>query len=53
MFASFDVVREAGATRTAVVKEFQARGRDGLLTITLSPKKGDPILSGVEIKTER
>jgi hypothetical protein len=51
--ASFDVAREAGATRAAVIQEFQARSRDGSLTITLSPKKGDPVLSGVEIKTER
>jgi len=52
-FASFDVAHEAGATRAAIVEEFQARGRDGLLTITLSPKKGDPILSGVQIKAVR
>jgi len=47
---SFDVVREAGKKHVAVVKELEATGAEGSLTISLIRKKGEPILSGLEVK---
>lgn len=49
VLSSFDIVKEAGAVRTAVVKEFTVEAA-GSLTIALVPRKGEPVLSGVEIR---
>jgi hypothetical protein len=45
---SFDVVREAGGPMISVVKELQNIESRGRLTVTFTPRKGKPLLCGVE-----
>jgi outer membrane protein assembly factor BamB len=47
-----DVVREAGEPNTAVVKQFQTAAKAGTLSISLLPRTGAPILSGLEIAAQ-
>ena len=48
----FDVVKEAGAPRRAVVREFGGISVLDALEITLTPVKGEPLLCGVELAVE-
>ena len=48
----FDVVREAGAPRRAVVRELRGISVLDALEITLTPVKGEPLLCGVELAAE-
>jgi len=45
----FNIAREAGGPMRGIVKEFKRIGVDRDLTIMLTPSKGEPILSGVEL----
>lgn len=49
VLTNFDIVREAGRKNAAVVKEFTV-GAAGRLEIKLVPRRGEPVLSGVEIE---
>jgi hypothetical protein len=49
VLTGFDVVKAAGATHTAVVREFRTAA-DRSLAISLVPRRGEPMLSGVEIR---
>lgn len=48
----FDIVREAGAPRTALVKEFRGILVQDVLKISLTAKTGEPILCGLEAVRE-
>ncbi len=45
----FDVVREAGAPRTTIVREYHNIMLDSELTIKFHAKQGRPVLAGVEV----
>jgi hypothetical protein len=44
-----DIIRDSGAPRTALVREYRDVMLQDTLTVTFHPKRGEPILSGVEI----
>ena len=48
----FDIARAAGGPGRAVVREFRAVRAAGKLTVTLTAKKGEPQLCGLEIVEE-
>ena len=52
----FDIIGEAKAPRTTVVKEFRNIGVNGNLEIALNPSgssnKAEPVLSGIEVIAE-
>ncbi|MEK6234529.1 MAG: PQQ-binding-like beta-propeller repeat protein [Planctomycetales bacterium] len=50
---NFDVAKEAGGSHRAIVKEFRNVVCEGELTVTLTPKTGQPILSGIEVVAEK
>ncbi len=45
----FDIVKAAGGRSKEAVREFKAIEVEGPITISLSPKKGETILCGIEI----
>lgn len=47
-----DVAAEAGGRMRSLVKELPRVRTDGTLTVELSPRTGEPILSGVEVVAE-
>lgn len=49
VLSGFDVVKAAGKTHTAIVKEFETAAVGGSVPLALVPKKGEPILCGVEV----
>jgi hypothetical protein len=59
VLSDFDIVKEAGARYTAVVREFQGIEATGLLQVELVPKSKEkksrttPIISGLEVVCER
>lgn len=50
--AGLDVVQAAGGSRHALVREFSGVKVTGNLVIEMTPIKGEPILSGIEIERE-
>ncbi len=49
ILTDFDVAKEAGGPMRGIVKEFKRIGVKRELVITLTGRKGEPILSGVEL----
>jgi len=49
VLTDFDVAKEAGGAMRGIVKEFKRVGVKRDLTISLTPRKGEPILSGIEL----
>lgn len=50
LLKDFDITREAGAARTALVKEFKnVATKDGLLTLTFRAKIDFPSIAGIEV----
>jgi len=49
VLTDLDVAKEAGGAMRGIVKEFKHVGVERDLTISLTPRKGEPILSGVEL----
>ena len=45
----FNVAKEAGGAMRGIVKEFKRVGVERDLTISLTPCKGEPVLSGIEL----
>jgi outer membrane protein assembly factor BamB len=52
LLPAFDIVKSAGAPRRAVVAEIKGIRADRTLNIELKPRKGTPILSGMEVLAE-
>jgi outer membrane protein assembly factor BamB len=52
VLADFDVAKEAGGPRRAVVKEFEGVKAKKELKIAFAPRKGAPVLCGVEVVEE-
>jgi hypothetical protein len=52
VLADFDVMAAAGQPQTTVVKQFKTQAPDGAVRVSLAPKRGEPILSGVEVVAE-
>ncbi len=52
VLSEFDVAREAGGPYRSVVREFPGVEASGELTISLTPKRGETLLSGVEVVAE-
>ena len=50
--ADLDVVQEAGGTERALTHEFRHVKVSGNLVVELVPKKGEPILAGIELQRE-
>jgi hypothetical protein len=49
LLPAFDIVKSAGGPRRAVVVEIKGVRADRLLNVELKPRKGTPILSGLEV----
>ncbi|HYE99704.1 MAG TPA: PQQ-binding-like beta-propeller repeat protein [Planctomycetota bacterium] len=49
IFPKLDVAAEAGGRMRSIVKELKRVATDGTLVIELTPRAGEPILSGVEL----
>jgi hypothetical protein len=49
VLSSFDVMRAAGQTHTAIVKEFTTDAENGAVHVELVPRTDQPILSGIEV----
>lgn len=45
----FDVAEQAGGRMQSVVRQFDAIELDGALKVSLTPRRGQPILSGIEL----
>jgi hypothetical protein len=52
LLPAFDIVKSAGGPRRAVVAEIKGIRADRTLNIELKPRKGTPILSGLEVLGE-
>ena len=52
MAENFDIVREAGASRTTIMREFRQVMIGDELRIEMPPRSGKALLSGVEIVRE-
>jgi hypothetical protein len=52
VLAGLDVARTAGGTHAALVRQFVTRARDGAIRLRLVRRKGQPILSGLEVVAE-
>src|SRR5690606_444279 len=50
LLSDFDVVREAGADRTAVTRTFDVAVLGGRLTIAFTPLQGDAIVSFLAVR---
>ena len=53
VLTGFDVVKEAGAPRKGVMKEFKAVSCTGSVKVDFNALSGKPILSGIEIVREK
>jgi outer membrane protein assembly factor BamB len=47
--SDFDVVREAGGAKTAIVKDVTVVAESNVLTIVFKPKSGTAMISGIEV----
>jgi outer membrane protein assembly factor BamB len=52
VLTDFDIAKETGGAMRGIVKEFKRVRVKGDLTISLTPRKGEPILSGVELAAD-